>query len=123
MTTYQGVCKHCGLIQPVMAESQEAADAIIARKCSCGGYEREGRLLQLKEALLGTVGEDCSIYDLQPLEEDVVDFLYAAGVLVVENRMQKISVEVDGTAIKIGVNAKGAVKVTRGESRRISAEC
>lgn len=57
MMTYQGVCKHCGWIQPVMAESQEAADAIIARKCSCWG------------------------------------------------------------------DAKGVVKVTRGESRRITAEC
>ncbi len=123
MTTYQGVCKHCGLIQPVMAESQEAADAIIARKCSCGGYEREGRIQQLKEALRGTVGEDCSIYDLQPLEEGVVDFLYAAGVLVVENHIQKISVDVDGVTVKIGVSPKGVVKVDRKESRKVSAEC
>ena len=123
MTTYQGVCKHCGWVQPVMAESQEAADAIIARKCSCGGYEREGRLLQLNEAIRGTVGEDCSIYDLQPLEEGVVDFLYAAGVLVVENRIQKISIDVDGATVKIGVSPKGVVKVDRKESRKVSAEC
>lgn len=123
MMTYQGVCKHCGWIQPVMAESQEAADAIIARKCSCGGDAREGCLQQLNEALRSTVGEDCSVYDLQPMEEDVVDFLYAAGILVVDNRIQKISVDVDGAAIKISVNAKGVVKVTRGESRRITAEC
>ena len=87
MGTYQGVCKHCGWIQAVMAESQEAADAIIARKCSCGGDTREGRLLQLNEALRGTVGEDCSIYDLQPLEEDVVNFLHTAGVMVVDDRV------------------------------------
>lgn len=123
MDTYQGVCKHCGMVQAVMAESQEIADAIIERKCDCGGYVREGRLMQLQEALKGTVGEDCSIYDLQPLKDDVVDFMHKAGVMVVDNQIQKIAVDVDGVAIKISANAKGVVKVCRGESRRITAEC
>ena len=36
MITYQGVCKHCGWVQPVMAESQEAADAIIEKNVPAG---------------------------------------------------------------------------------------
>ena len=123
MDTYQGTCKYCGSVQPIIAESQMAADAIIERKCDCGGYVREGRLLQLKEALKGTVGEECSIYDLQPLEEAVVDFLHKAGVMVFDNRIQKIAVDVDGVSIRISVNTKGVVKVDRKESRKICAEC
>ena len=88
-----------------------------------GGDEREGRLLQLNEAIRGTVGEDCSIYDLQPLEEGVVGFLYSAGILVVENRIQKISVDVDGATVKISVSPKGVVKVDRKEYRKVSSEC
>ena len=123
MMTYEGRCPYCGTIELVMAESQEVADAIIGKKCSCGGYEREGRLLQLNEAIRGTVGEDCSIYDIQPLEEGVVEFLYSGGILVVENRIQKITVDVDGATVKISVSPKGVVKVERKESSKVSAEC
>ncbi len=123
MMTYQGTCKHCGWVQPVMAESQEAADGIIEKKCSCGGYERGSRLLQLNAALRDTVGEECGVYDLQPLEEDIVTFLYTAGALVVDNRIQKMPVDVDGATVKISVSPKGVVKVDRKESRKVSAEC
>lgn len=123
MMTYKGRCKHCGTVELIMAESQEAADAIIARKCSCGGYVKEGRLLQLNAAIRDTVGEECGVYDLQPLEDGVVEFLYSAGILVVENRIQKISVDVDGATVKISVSPKGVVKVERKESSKVSAEC
>lgn len=123
METYQGICIYCGTVQPVMAKSQSDADSIITRKCSCGGYEHETRISQLDAALLNTVGEECSIYNMEPLDIEVVNFLREAGVRVADNLIQRISVNVNGSTVKISVNSKGVVKVDRVESCKISAEC
>lgn len=42
METYQGVCKYCGEIQPVMAMDQIDANEKISEECSCGGHRWNG---------------------------------------------------------------------------------
>lgn len=37
MTNYEGVCKYCGQIQNVTAESQEEADKLATNRCYCQG--------------------------------------------------------------------------------------
>lgn len=39
--TYEGVCRYCGQLQTVIANSQEEADHIITETCNCQGAEYE----------------------------------------------------------------------------------
>ena len=35
MNTYEGVCRYCGSIVSIMADSQEEADQLVTEKCTC----------------------------------------------------------------------------------------
>lgn len=51
MDTYQGTCKYCGNIKPIMAESQEAADERVSDECLCGSK----RLEKIKARLMANI--------------------------------------------------------------------
>ena len=51
MDTYQGTCKYCGAVQPIMAESQEAADEQISAKCDCGSASTAQKKAKLMERI------------------------------------------------------------------------
>lgn len=49
--------------------------------------------------------------------------LIAGGALVVHGAIDKLQISAEGSTITIAVGSKGQVKVTRKETRGISAEC
>lgn len=122
MQTFEGTCRFCGQIQPVMAESPEEADSIVTDRCNCDGAIFEKRKACLKENIAEVAGAGCEKYGFNPLDVEITNLLYAAGVMVMLDKMQQISVSADGTAVKISVNTKGQVKVTRKEQKNISTE-
>lgn len=36
MKTFEGICKGCGVIMSVMAETQQEADRMVTEMCGCG---------------------------------------------------------------------------------------
>ena len=124
MNTYDGRCLYCGLVQPIMAESQEEADSLITRKCDCAGAAKQRKIDTLTENILNITAEGhCEESNLKPIEPAAVDMLIAAGALVVHGAIDKVQISAEGSTITIAVGSKGQVKVTRKETRGISAEC
>ena len=123
MNTYEGKCKYCGQIQPVMASSEAAADEIITRKCECGAAQREMRVEQLRLNINDVAGEGCGIYGHDPLEARTVDFLNVVAVMVMDDEIQQASITTAGTKITISANSKGAVRIRRTSTQSISTEC
>ena len=39
MNTYEGVCRYCGSMISIMADSQEEADQLVTEKCTCEASE------------------------------------------------------------------------------------
>ncbi len=57
MDTYEGRCKYCGEIQPVMTMDQIDADEKISECCKCDGANFEKKKAQFPENLDYTIGE------------------------------------------------------------------
>ena len=123
MRTFEGICKFCGSIQPVMAESQEEANVLVSKSCTCAGAELEEKKEKLRQAIDDVAGEGCTIYGMRPMSEPVAGLLQDAGLMVMNGKISKITVGVDGVNITINLSAKGQVKVKRTEGRSVSAEC
>ena len=78
---------------------------------------------KLRQAIDDVVGEGCTIYGMRPMSEPVADLLQEAGMQVMNGKISKITVGVDGVNITINLSSKGQVKVKRTEGRSVSTEC
>ena len=123
MTTFEGICKFCGSMQPVMAESQEEANVLVSKSCTCAGAEWEEKKEKLRQVIDDVAGEGCTIYGMRPMSEPVADLLQEAGMQVMNGKISKVTVGVDGVNITINLSSKGQVKVKRTEGRSVSTEC
>ena len=93
MNTYDGRCLYCGIVQPIMAESQEEADNLITRKCDCAGAAKQRKIDALTENILNITAEGhCEESNLKPIEPAAVDMLIAAGALVVHGAIDKLQI-------------------------------
>ncbi len=78
---------------------------------------------KLRQAIDDVAGEGCTIYGLRPMSEPVVELLQDAGTQVMNGKISKVTVGVDGVNITINLSSKGQVKVKRTEGRSVSTEC
>ena len=106
-----------------MAESQEEANVLVSKSCTCAGAEWEEKKEKLRQAIDDVAGEGCTIYGMRPMSEPVADLLQEAGVQVMNGKISKVTVGVDGVNITINLSSKGQVKVKRTEGRSVSTEC
>lgn len=123
MDIYEGVCMYCGTVEPVMADSQEEANYIVSKKCTCPGALLEERQEQLTQNLQLTIGPECEEAGLEAFDADIVDTIAILAKFVLQDRLQQISVACGKTTLKIAINTKGQVKITRTEKKAVAAEC
>lgn len=123
MQIFDGICRYCGQLTSVMAESQEDADDIVTMQCTCEDATLEQRKEKLFDNLDEIIGDGAETYGMEPLPQDVRPALMNIGVLVMKEQIQAASINVGGTAVKIKITAKGQVKVSRTEGKMIGVEC
>lgn len=105
--TYEGTCKYCGSMQPILAVSQEEADNLISRTCSCDGAAEEERVDRIcKNA------EEIS----KGLEAPIKDILATIGCLVQQGVMNKATFKVENVTLTVSINANDQVKFKRKET-------
>jgi len=122
MSAMEGICRYCGSIQPVMAADQTDANNKISADCSCGGAAREKKRTQILDNIEAITGEDAVALGFSSVDGETLGWLKRAGELILHGKMEKISVEVDGTKIVIGINAKGDVKAKRSRTASVTLE-
>ena len=49
MNTFEGVCRYCGSMVSILADSQEEADELVTRQCTCEASELEKKKARLME--------------------------------------------------------------------------
>ena len=123
MKTFEGICKFCGSVQPIMADSQEEANELVSKGCTCTGAEREEKKEKLRQAIDDVTGEGSTVYGMRPMSEQVVDLLQQAGLMVMDGKISKVAVSIEGVNITINLSSKGQTKVKRTEGRSVSTEC
>lgn len=120
MDTYQGTCKYCGAVQPIMAVSQEAADEEMSNTCDCRGAEMEQKQIMLMQQISYIAQGD---YDdaFLPLSEMVVKMLKQAGKDIVQGYCDQAEFVVRDSKIKIWNNGE-KYKISRIGTRKEVAE-
>lgn len=119
---FEGVCRFCGQIQTVEAADQHQADNIATYQCTCPDGSRARRIYKLEENIDAICGQGAEEYGLEPVDKDVQMVLNEIGGLAMADRLQSASININDTVVKIIVNTKGAVKVTRRATKALQTE-
>lgn len=107
--TYSGVCRYCGQIKPIIAESQEQADEEISKKCDCNGAIREKRAKRIKlNAFEISTGEN----------EMITSLIEKAGLMILDGHINQMSLSIGDITYKVKENAAGQIKFTKKESKQ-----
>ncbi len=100
MDTYQGACKYCGEIKPIMAESQAAADERVSNDCACGGAKLEEIKARLM-ANINFISRKNEEKALSQLTEEQVKLLKRAGAEIVNDNCNKAVFDFGGSKVTI----------------------
>ena len=120
MDTYQGTCKYCGEVKPIMAESQDAADERVSKDCTCGGAKLE----ELKARLMANINFIARRNEgkaLNQLSEEQVKMLKRAGSAIVDGILDKAVFDFGISKVTIW-NAREKYKVKRTTTREEMTE-
>lgn len=120
MDTYQGTCKYCGEVKPIMAESQDAADERVSKDCTCGGAKLE----ELKARLMANINFIARKNEskaLSQLSEEQIKMLKRAGSAIIDGNLDKAIFDFGSSKVTIW-NAGEKYKVKRTTTREETAE-
>ena len=122
MKTMEGTCRYCGTIQPVMAADQSDADNKISLDCPCGGAAKAKKRIHILDNIEAIAGDNAVKMGFSSVEGGTLSWLKRAGELVLEGKVDKVSVDINGTKVVLGITAKGDVKVKRNKTESVALE-
>ncbi|NBH61597.1 hypothetical protein D1155_08040 [Anaerotruncus sp. 80] len=120
MDTYQGTCKYCGNMKPIIEESQEAADERVSNECACGGAKLE----EVKARLMANINFIARKNEgkaLSQLAEEQVKLLKRAASEIVDGNCLKAVFDFGSSKVTIW-DAGEKYKVKRTTTREEQAE-
>jgi len=121
MNTFEGVCKHCGSMINIMAINQEDANKQAEDNCQCGGAEREHKYQMIMFNLEGLIGKRAAENNFKEAEECVQQAVAVMAELVLDQKVSKVTVNLDHSTLNIIGTAKG-VKTERTKTRKVTTE-
>ncbi|MCI9597887.1 MAG: hypothetical protein HFE75_11460 [Firmicutes bacterium] len=117
MDMYEGVCKYCGSMQPVMAMDRTDANEKISDQCSCGGAERERRLNCLKQNVRMIVGDESVEFGYRQLDKEQERLVEAMVAAVFDGKAEKITLRIENVNISVK-DVDGKVKIQRSDTNK-----
>lgn len=121
MNTFEGQCKYCGNIQPIMAMDQVDADEQISESCECGGAERERRKAALMQSLEDTIGKNAASNGFRQVDQEQEEDITNMALAVFHGRLKAASVKIGGSTINI-VATNDRVHVRRTDTKKLQLE-
>lgn len=121
MDTYQGECKYCGNIQPVMAMDQIDANEKISEECSCGGAELERRQDTLMKNIRETVGEEAPSFGFSQVTPEQEELIRELAMSVLHGKISAVSLKIGSTRISISGIGEITIKRTDTKNKQMKA--
>lgn len=98
MNTYEGICKYCGSLMSVIAVSQEAANMVASKNCTCDG----ARMEEKRERLVANIETICEGgRGMRKMEIQEVEALKHMAMYVLQEDVDSISVSYEHSTIKV----------------------
>ena len=117
MNTYEGVCRYCGSIVSIMADSQEEADQLVTEKCTCEASELDRKRDCLMKNIEDIRENSQSMRAMEREEIDAVmligDQMFRADINSAQIGFDHSSIRIWKTGDKIKVKRTAKVETTR----------
>lgn len=107
----EGLCKSCGQVHFVSAETQEEADRIASESCDCENEAKWHRLMVANVEML--CGEQSKELGFVPLDGANLEFVKNACELIHAGFINNAKFSVANSEIKISGGAAGKIDVKR----------
>lgn len=117
MNTYEGECKYCGNIQPIMAMDQVDANEKISEDCACMGAELERRKAALMQNLENTIGKNAGESGFKQVGSPQEGIITEMALNVFHGTLQSAACKIGNSTINITSSA-GKVKIKRTDTRK-----
>ena len=106
---YDGVCRYCGKIERIIAESQDTADNLVTERCNCMGATIDRRLeANEKNARAISQGEP----------SEITDMLIRLANMILYKKISAVQISIEKTKYKIAENGKGQIEFTKTETEQ-----
>jgi len=121
METFTGKCKYCGNEQPVMAESQEAADEMVSADCECSGAETSDKRSHMKSNIQQICSNDFN-GAFEPLEQSAINAIKEAADGVIDGLYDGVTFDARLSKVSIKIGGDDKIKVSRTTTKKQEAE-
>ena len=113
MKSIDGVCKFCGQVQTVQADTKEEADRIATLNCNCDdaeAFRRREDLMTLIDSTCQDLPEDCGFANMSIGQ---VKALHDLGEMVADGHIMKATVDIADSRCMINRKKDGRFTVRR----------
>ena len=119
--TMTGICRYCGQVHAVVADSQEEADRLAVESCSCeAAMKHQRRMLAVERIdLLRTMEEE--VTGFRPVSEELCVMLKVLGGKMADGMMDSVSMTAEGRQISMKLKAD-TIKITQRKSIKSELE-
>ena len=121
MSLFEGTCKYCGSVQPIMAADQIDADEKVSDDCECGGAELDNKRKAMYKNLDAVCGEDAVKAGMAPLDEEQMEIAKYVGNAVLKGQLTSASLKINNTTLSFNI-ALDKLKVSRNKKIKFSRE-
>lgn len=98
MNTYEGVCRYCGSMINIMANSQEEADRLETESCKCEASELDRK----RDCLMGNIEDICeNSQSMRAMEREEIDAVLLIGDQMFKADINSVQIGFDHSSIRI----------------------
>ena len=114
MNTYEGVCRYCGSVINVMANSQEEADRLATESCKCEASELERK----RDCLMQNIEDICENFGIRAMDREEIDAVLLIGDQMFKADINSIQIGFSHSSIRIW---KAADKIKAKRTAKVEA--
>lgn len=116
----EGICRYCGQVISVMADTQEEADRIAIESCTCPG----ARKVQVRNRKIENAKDNCDeLFGADQRMDKVRLLMHELIYRMAEGEFGAVNIAINGrTSVKLSITSKGTIKVQRSDKEQKSLE-
>ena len=98
MNIYEGVCRYCGSMISIMANSQEEADRLATESCKCEASELDRK----RDCLIKNIEDICeNSQSMRAMEREEIDAVMLIGDKMFRTDINSVQIVFDNSSIRI----------------------
>lgn len=117
----EGYCPFCGQMQMVEATTEEEANSKAAENCNCDGSKKARSAKQCKDNIQETCGPNANEYQMDVLDEEVIEIIKDLGSMCVYDNIEAASIRLPDSVVALK-QTKDGVAVSRKKALSVKLE-